>query len=157
MWREGECARGDEGGRKDVIATRTRRGVAAWVILCAALVVVGCSPPAKGAAPAPDVVGQWEIGSAMGKAASVSEIGFAGDGTFKHAGHDALGKPVTFQGVYAVGESEQGPVIQLTYDDFPERPTRWFFRVDGDELRVAPMPEDLDTENALEFERAQQQ
>lgn len=134
--------------------TRIVRALLVCAAVFAALGAAGCGPKAKAAAPAPDVTGLWEMESAKGKAASLSEIGFGGDGTFKHMGHNALGMPVTFQGVYRVGESEEGPVIQLTYDDFPDRPTQWYFRLGGDELRVSVLPEDLDTENALLFERA---
>lgn len=130
----------------------------AVVLLGAAVLMTGCAARvSKAAAPPPSVVGLWTIESAKGKAASLSEIGFDGNGTFKHMGHNALGKPVTFQGVYQVGGSDQGPVIRLTYDDFPDQPTRWYFRLDGSGLVVAENAADLDTERALEFERAQEQ
>ena len=157
MGNEGRSQPVGDKGSQSVNVTRILRGMALFVVLCATLVAVGCSPRAKAAAPPPSVIGLWEMASAKGKAASLSQIGFGSDGTFKHMGHNALGRPVTFQGIYRLGGSEQGPVIELTYDDFPDRPTRWFFRIDGNDLRVAVVAQDLNTENALEFTRAQEQ
>ena len=48
-------------------------------------------------------------------------------------------------------------MIRLTYDDFPDKPTTWFFRLAGDTLTVAPSAADLGTEAAIVFTRAQQQ
>jgi len=56
-----------------------------------------------------------------------------------------------------VGSSAEGAVIRLTYDDFPDKPTTWFFKLDGDTLTVAPSRDDLQTEAALVFKRVQEQ
>jgi hypothetical protein len=56
-----------------------------------------------------------------------------------------------------VGSSPQGSAVRLTYDDFPDRPEVWYFRVKGNTLTVAPTPAELDTDAALVFTRAQQQ
>ena len=94
---------------------------------------------------------------AKGQPASLSEIGFAEDGTFRHSGSNALGLPVNFGGTYQLGSSAEGQVIRLIYADFPDRPTTWFFRLQGDRLTVAPSAEQLGTEEALVLKRAQQQ
>ena len=76
------------------------------MLLCAALAVTGC---AHRRAPGPDatqsIVGLWKIEAAKGRPASLSEIGFGADGSFRHSGNNALGLPVNFGGRYEVGDS----------------------------------------------------
>ncbi len=130
----------------------------ASLLLCAALAVTGCT---SRRAPGPDatqsIVGLWKIEAAKGRPASLSEIGFGADGSFRHSGNNALGLPVNFGGRYEIGGSAKESVIRLTYDDFPDKPTTWFFRLAGDTLTVAPSAADLGTEAAIVFTRAQQQ
>jgi hypothetical protein len=87
----------------------------------------------------------------------LSDIGFGQDGSFRHSGSNALGRPVNFGGRYQVGTSAVNSVIRLVYDDFPDKPTVWFFRLNGDTLTVAPSVADLDSETAIVFKRATQQ
>jgi hypothetical protein len=137
----------------------TRRGITLVVmLLCAALAVTGCaSRRSQGSDVTPSIVGLWKIEAAKGRPASLSEIGFGADGAFRHSGNNALGLPVNFGGRYEVGGSAKDSVIRLTYDDFPDRPTTWFFRLEADTLTVAPSAADLATEDAIVFTRAQQQ
>jgi hypothetical protein len=128
------------------------------LLLLAALIAVGCGPRQPQAPVSTgSIVGLWTNAAAKGQAASLSEIGFGEDGSFRHSGDNALGFPVNFGGSYQLGSSAQDSVIRLTYDDFPDKPTVWFFRLKGDTLTVAPLAEDLETERAIVFRRAQQQ
>ena len=127
-------------------------------LLCTALAASGCGSPAQqAAAPTQSVVGLWTNAATKGQPASLSEIVFAADGSFRHSGNNALGLPVNFSGRYQVGSSAQGTAVRLVYDDFPDKPTEWFFRLDGDTLTLAPRAADFETEAAIVFRRASQQ
>ena len=136
-----------------------KRGILLGVtLLCLALFVGGCvARQAPAPASTESVIGLWTNTAAKGQAASLSQIGFADNGSFRHSGNNALGLPVNFGGNYQVGSSEQGPVMRLTYDDFPQQPTVWYFRLNGDTLTVAPLAADLETEAAIVFQREKQQ
>jgi hypothetical protein len=155
----GSPNRGRDGIERTVrVIVKRRRLILCVALLCAALSVTGC---ASRRSPGPDVtqsiVGLWKIEAAKGRPARLSEIGFGADGAFRHSGNNALGLPVNFGGRYEVGGSARDSVIRLTYDDFPDKPTTWFFRLEGDTLTVAPSAADLGTEAAIVFRRAQQQ
>ncbi len=130
----------------------------AVALLCAGVVLGGCrSRRPEAAASAQDIVGLWTNVAAKGQPATLFEIGFDRDGAFRHAGSNALGRRVNFGGRYEVGSSAEGPFIRLTYDDYPDKPTTWFFRLEGDRLTVAPDSAALGTEAALVFKREQEQ
>ena len=140
------------------VATIRRDVVLGAVLLCIVLIVAGCGPrEPRAAASTQSVVGLWTNAAAKGRPASLSEIGFAEDGAFRHSGNNALGLPVNFGGRYQVGNMGEGSIIRLTYDDFPDNPTVWYFRLDEDTLSVAPLAADLGTEAAIVFRRARQQ
>jgi hypothetical protein len=139
-------------------------------MLLAAVVLSGCSAvrsalpaqtalPAEpaSAAPAASVVGLWSVPYAKDREATLAEIGFGADGSFRHSGTNALGLPVNFQGRYVVGDSPQTPAIQLVYDDFPDKPVIWYYRLDKAGLTVAEDPSLLDSANAIHFQRVAQQ
>jgi hypothetical protein len=127
-------------------------------VLCAALLLAGCTTRAKTEpVSSQSVVGLWVNAAVKGQPASLSELGLSEDGSFRHSGSNALGLPVTFGGRYEVGNSGEGSVVRLTYDDFPDKPTTWYFRLDGDKLTLAPSVADLDTESAVVLTREQQQ
>jgi hypothetical protein len=88
-----------------------------------------------------------------GKAASLSELTLAQDGTFTYGGRNAHGVPVTFSGRYDMGTEQRGPWIRLTYSDFPDRPTVWFYRLAPDTLTVSAVRGDLSNGTALVFTR----
>ncbi|MEI7813528.1 MAG: hypothetical protein WCJ13_01885 [Coriobacteriia bacterium] len=138
-----------------------KRGTLLGVTLLVMALLVGGCVARQSPAPAPvstgSVIGLWTNAAAKGQAASLSQIGFAEDGAFRHSGNNALGLPVNFGGSYQVGSSDQGPVMRLTYDDFPQQPTVWYFRLNGETLTVAPLAADLETEAAIVFQREKQQ
>lgn len=99
------------------------------------------------------LVGTWVASAATGKAANLSDLTLAADGTFKFVGKNALGGKVTFAGTYAMAKSSQGPTVTLTYHDFPSSPVVWFYAVDGKTLKVSNLPGNLKNGTALEFTR----
>jgi hypothetical protein len=130
----------------------------AVVLLSVVLLVGGCTAPKRQEpVPTQSVVGLWTNAASKGQAASLSDLGFEDDGSFRHSGSNALGLPVTFGGRYVVGNSGEGSVVRLTYDDFPDKPTTWYFRLDGEALTLAPSVADLDSEAAVVLTREQQQ
>jgi hypothetical protein len=137
----------------------TRRTIVLGVLLiCAVLLLCGCSSKKKSEpVSAQSVVGLWVNAAAKGQPASLSELGFSEDGSFRHSGSNALGLPVTFGGRYEVGTSGEGSVVRLTYDDFPGKPTTWYFELDGNTLTLAPSVADLRTETAVVLTRERQQ
>jgi hypothetical protein len=155
----GSRNRGRDGIERTVrVLVKRRRLLLGVGLLCVALAFTGCaSRRSPGRDATQSIVRLWRTEAANGRAAGLSEIGFGADGAFTHSGNNALGLPVNFGGRYEVGRSAKDSVIRLTYDDFPDKPTTWFFRLDGDTLTVAPSAADLGTEVAIVFRRAQQQ
>jgi len=141
-----------------MLTARRLRIAISSLLVCVVLACSGCgSREPKPQAPTQSVVGLWTNAAAKGQPASLSEIGFGEDGTFRHSGNNALGMPVNFAGRYQVVTSTQGSVIRLIYDDFPDKPTALYFLLEGDTLTVAPRVEDLATEAATIYQRAGQQ
>ena len=139
--------------RETVNATK-RMTVVGVLLLSVLLVAGGCSAP-KQEEPvtAQSVVGLWTNAAIKGQPASLSELSLAEDGSFRHSGSNALGLPVTFGGRYAVGTSGEGSVVRLTYDDFPDKPTTWYFRLEDDRLTLAPSAVELGSEAAVVLTR----
>ena len=103
--------------------------VAAILFLSAA---AGCSAFAK-----PGVVGVWNAPAAAGKAGSLPDLTLRADGSFTHAGLNGLRVGVTFLGTYEVTSLGGAPVLRLTYNDFPSKPSILYYTVDAKTLTVA--------------------
>jgi hypothetical protein len=139
-------------------ATRWAAIAVGSAVLLAALLALGCAPKATPASvDTRALVGLWTDAEARGIAGRLDEIQFREDGSFRHSGNNALGKPVNFGGHYQASRSAEGPFLRLIYDDFPEQTTVWFYRLDGDKLTVAPRAAELGSANSITWMRAQQQ
>lgn len=125
--------------------------------LCA-VALTGCSAKPKASAPAkadPAVLfGTWSIPETQNQRGALSDLTLRPDGTFRYAGHNALGGPVAFGGRYKVGVHGPTPWLELFYDDY-KQPTVWFYQVSGKELVVSPDQTRLSGESALKFVRTQ--
>ena len=126
-----------------------RQRFAAMVCVLAALVVLCACTPSKPAS----IVGAWSAPDTAGKNASLSELALSADGTFRYGGKNALGGPVAFTGTYQTGTDSGTPWLKLVYADFPDRPTVWFYRIEGDRLSVSSVRGNLDNGSALTFVR----
>ena len=120
------------------------------LLALAALVLfaVACTPAAK-----PSLVGTWVSKDSSGKSANLSDLTLKADGTFEYAGKNALGGPVKFAGTYQTGTTTEGPWLRLTYSDFPDRSTLWFYRLEPTQLTVSAVAGDLANGSALVFTR----
>ena len=119
------------------------------VLAAIAVMAVACTSPA----PKPSLEGSWVVQDTAGKPGTLSDLTLAADGTFTYAGLNALGSPVRFAGSYQKGTSGAAPWIRLTYADFPDRPTRWFYRLEPQRLTVSTAVGNLRNGSALVFTR----
>jgi hypothetical protein len=136
-----------------MIEVATRRASAVLLIAVAvgaALALGGCSAAAK-----PSLVGSWHAADTAGKAGSLSDLTLQADGHFFYAGRNALGGPVRFGGTYRTGVQNGAPWIGLAYDDFPGKPTIWFYKLEGTKLTVSTVQGNLTNGSALVFARQQ--
>ena len=122
------------------------------------LLALGCrAQPSEPSTSTPSIAGLWTIPALKGQPVSLSEIAFESDGVFRQSGSNALGMPVAFQGRYQIEDSAGMWILRLTYNDYPDRPEVWYFRLEGNRLIVAKAPGGLDSGAVTVFERAQQQ
>jgi zinc/manganese transport system permease protein len=144
-WRGGSRADGPRKRRRLVGASAA---LMVLVVLGALVVlpVAGCAPKAK-----QSVVGEWRAADTYGKAGSLSDLSLLADGHFYYGGKNALGGPVRFGGRYQTGEQDGAAWIRLDFDAYPNRPTVWFYRVDGDKLTVSSARGNLTNGSALVF------
>lgn len=129
------------------------RGLKRWVAMVAlmfvfAAVVAGCAP----AKPA-SLIGTWTSPDTAGKNATLSDLTLYPDGRFRYAGKSALGGPAAFGGKYQTGVDKGLPWIRLVYADFPDRPTVWYYKLEGDKLTVSAVRGNLTNGSALVFMR----
>jgi hypothetical protein len=117
-------------------------------LLVFAVALLGCSAGAK-----PGLVGEWRSPDTAGKSASLSDLTLFADGRFRYAGENALGGPVAFGGSYQTGVDAGTPWIRLVYDDFPDRPTVWFYKLEEKQLLVSAVRGNLTNGSALTFAR----
>ncbi len=99
------------------------------------------------------LVGSWVAATNAGKPGSLSDLTIAGDNTFLYAGKNAFGSSVRFGGKYTLGSSKAGPWIRMVYDDFPDRPIVWFYKVNGRWLEVSTVAADLKNGTAMALSR----
>lgn len=123
--------------------------------LCATLALMGCAEEPQ--PPKPTLIGRWTSVQATGTTALLDEIVFEADGTFRHSGRNALGLPVAFTGAYTLGTDEQGAYIRLTYNDYPDKPTVWYYRLGMSTLSVSTDARDLQAGRAQRYRRAPEQ
>ena len=110
--------------------------------------VAGCSAGAKRG-----LVGNWVADANANKPGKLFDLTIAADGTFFYSGKNALGGGVRFGGKYALGSSGSGPWIKLVYNDFPDRPITWFYKLSGNKLAVSTAPGDLKSGTAMVLTR----
>ena len=127
--------------------TLSRAATAALMALLV-LTLAACSAKAK-----PSVVGTWHAADTAGKSGSLSDLTLSANGHFFYAGKNALGGPVRFGGTYRLGEQNGAPWIGLVYDDYPGRPTVWFYKLDETHLSVSTVQGNLTNGSALTFTR----
>lgn len=132
---------------KNVVA-RAGIAVLALSLLVGVLALAGCSAKAK-----PSVVGTWRAADTAGKPGSLSDLTLQADGAFFYAGKNALGGPVRFGGRYTVGEQNGAPWIQLLYDAYPDRPTLWYYKIEGSQMTVSTVLGNLTNGSGLVFTR----
>ena len=125
-------------------------GASVAVLLCALLggVLVGCAPKKPAS-----LVGEWTSPDTAGMNASLSDITFYSDGRFRYAGKSAIGSPVAFGGTYQTGADSGAPTVTLVYSDFPDRPTSWYYQLEGNTLKVSVVRGNLTNGSALTFTR----
>ena len=121
------------------------------VLLGAAL--VGCGPAKQAPAGQANLVGEWTSPDTAGKNASLSDITFYPDGRFRYAGRSAIGGLVAFGGTYQQGQDAGTPTVKLVFADFPDRPTSWYYQLDGNTLKVSTVRGNLTNGSALTFKR----
>jgi len=117
------------------------------------LVLSGCAPGKQASANQPSVVGSWTSPDTAGKNANLSDLTFYADGRFRYAGRSAIGGLVAFGGTYQMGSDSGAPTITLVFADFPDRPTFWFYQLDGTTLKVSGVRGNLTNGSALTFVR----
>jgi hypothetical protein len=132
--------------------TRTSKVAAALLVLALSVgALAGCVAPAT--EKPVSLVGEWTSPDTAGKVASLSDLTLRADGTFRYAGKSAIGGPVAFGGTYQLGDDVGSPCIRLVYADFPDRPTVWYYRLDGKQLLVSTVKGNLTNGSALTFMR----
>ena len=119
------------------------------MLVAIAVMAAACTSPA----PKPSLEGSWVAQDTAGKSGTLSDLILAADGTFTYTGLNALGVPVRFAGTYQKGTSGVAPWIRLTYADFPDRPTKWFYRLEPQRLTVSTAVGNLRNGSALVFTR----
>jgi hypothetical protein len=133
--------------RRPAARTLAWRLAALALVALVALTLAGCkqSPP--------NVLGTWHNADTAGKPASLSDLTLTPDGRFRYGGKNALGGNVAFGGNYQTAVVNGSAVMRLIYDDFPNQPTIWFYRVDGNQLTVSSVQGNLTNGSALVFTR----
>ncbi|MDR3686434.1 MAG: hypothetical protein P4L93_05725 [Coriobacteriia bacterium] len=132
--------------------------IGASVLALLGVALLGCAPSKQAPAKQPpakqaSLVGQWTSPDTAGKDASLSDITFFADGRFRYAGKSAIGSPVAFTGTYQTGSNSGAPTVTLVYADFPDRPTFWYYQLDGNTLKVSAVLGNLTNGSALTFTR----
>ena len=128
-------------------------GVALLGVALLGLALAGCAPAKPAPAEQASVVGSWTSPDTSGKNANLSDLTFYADGRFRYAGKSAIGGLVAFGGTYKMGSDSGAPTITLVFADFPDRPTFWYYQLDGNTLKVSGVRGNLTNGSALTFTR----